>query len=47
MSTLSNFLVELDRRHFIHPVVSPHAHERKGVRVLTSGKGFTVTDSTG
>ncbi|MGI4794046.1 MAG: aspartate aminotransferase family protein [Janthinobacterium lividum] len=47
MSTLSNSLVELDRRHFIHPVASPHAHERKGVRVLTSGKGATVTDSTG
>ncbi|MDB6454321.1 aspartate aminotransferase family protein [Falsirhodobacter sp. 20TX0035] len=44
---LTNSLVELDRRHLIHPVSSFRGHEARGVRVLTSGKGATVTDAQG
>ena len=44
---LSNSLVELDRRHLIHPVSSFRGHETRGVRVLTGGKGATVTDAEG
>lgn len=44
---LSNSLVELDRRHLIHPVSSFRGHEARGVRVLTSAKGATLTDSEG
>lgn len=44
---LSNSLVELDRRHLIHPVSSFRGHEQRGVRVLTSGQGATVTDAEG
>ncbi|WP_435167510.1 aspartate aminotransferase family protein [Falsirhodobacter sp. 1013] len=44
---LTNSLVELDRRHLIHPVSSFRGHEARGVRVLTSGKGATVTDAEG
>ncbi|WP_136685599.1 aspartate aminotransferase family protein [Falsirhodobacter xinxiangensis] len=44
---LTNSLVELDRRHLIHPVSSFRGHEARGVRVLTSGKGAIVTDSEG
>ncbi|MFO1148024.1 MAG: aspartate aminotransferase family protein [Alsobacter sp.] len=43
----SNSLVELDRRHLIHPVASYRGHERAGVRVLKSARGATVTDSSG
>lgn len=44
---LANSLVELDRAHLIHPVVSYRSHEATGVRVLKSAKGATVTDATG
>ncbi|MDD7973001.1 aminotransferase class III-fold pyridoxal phosphate-dependent enzyme [Roseinatronobacter alkalisoli] len=44
---LSNSLVELDRRHLIHPVSSFRGHEARGVRILTSASGATVTDSEG
>lgn len=44
---LANSLVELDRRHLIHPVSSFRGHEARGVRVLTSAKGATVTDAEG
>ena len=44
---LANSLVELDRRHLVHPVSSFRGHEARGVRLLTSGKGATVTDSEG
>lgn len=44
---LANSLVELDRRHLVHPVSSFHGHEARGVRVLTSAKGATVTDAEG
>jgi len=44
---LSNSLVELDRRHLVHPVASYRGHERTGVRVLKSAKGATVVDANG
>jgi adenosylmethionine-8-amino-7-oxononanoate aminotransferase len=44
---LTNSLVELDRRHLVHPVSSFQGHEARGVRVLRSAKGATVTDSEG
>ncbi len=43
----SNSLVELDKAHLIHPVASYRGHERKGVRILQSAKGATVTDGEG
>ncbi|GHG96071.1 aspartate aminotransferase family protein [Pseudodonghicola xiamenensis] len=42
---LSNSLVELDRRHLVHPVSSFRGHEARGVRILTGAKGATVTDA--
>jgi putrescine aminotransferase len=44
---LTNSLVELDRQHLIHPVSSFRGHEARGVRVLSSAKGATVTDAEG
>lgn len=44
---LTNSLVELDRRHLVHPVSSFRGHEARGVRLLQSAKGATVTDSDG
>ncbi|WP_172327482.1 aspartate aminotransferase family protein [Mangrovicoccus sp. HB161399] len=44
---LSNSLVELDRRHLIHPVSSFRGHESRGVRLLNSAKGAQVTDAEG
>lgn len=44
---LSNSLIELDRAHLIHPVASYRGHEKRGVRILKSGRGASVTDSTG
>ena len=44
---LSNSLVELDRKHLVHPVSSFRGHEQRGVRILTRAKGATVTDSEG
>ncbi|NVK32938.1 MAG: aspartate aminotransferase family protein [Rhodobacteraceae bacterium] len=43
----SNSLVELDRRHLIHPVSSFRGHEARGVRVVTGAKGATITDAEG
>jgi len=40
----SNSLIELDRDHLVHPVVSMRAHERRGVTVLQSGDGCFLTD---
>jgi putrescine aminotransferase len=45
--SIANSLVELDRRHLVHPVSSFRGHETRGVRLLVSAKGATVTDSTG
>ncbi|MBM1815796.1 aspartate aminotransferase family protein [Pseudosulfitobacter pseudonitzschiae] len=44
---LTNSLVELDRRHLVHPVSSFRGHEARGVRILKSAKGATVTDAEG
>ncbi|MDR7126661.1 aminotransferase class III-fold pyridoxal phosphate-dependent enzyme [Pseudotabrizicola sp. 4114] len=44
---LANSLAELDRLHLIHPVSSFRGHEARGVRVIASAKGATITDSTG
>ncbi|GMG83045.1 aspartate aminotransferase family protein [Paralimibaculum aggregatum] len=44
---LSNSLVELDRAHLVHPVASWRGHEAAGVRVIASGDGATVTDTSG
>ncbi|MDH2327230.1 aminotransferase class III-fold pyridoxal phosphate-dependent enzyme [Cereibacter sp. SYSU M97828] len=44
---LSNSLVELDRRHLVHPVSSFRGHEARGVRVLSSARGALVTDAEG
>lgn len=44
---LSNSLIDQDRAHLIHPVVSLRGHERRGVTVLQSAKGCEVTDATG
>ena len=44
---LTNSLVELDRRHLVHPVSSFHGHEARGVRLLESAKGARVTDAQG
>ncbi|MGI6247601.1 MAG: aminotransferase class III-fold pyridoxal phosphate-dependent enzyme [Pseudochelatococcus sp.] len=44
---LSNSLVDQDRAHLIHPVVSLRTHERRGVTVLHSAKGCEVTDASG
>lgn len=43
----ANSLVELDRQHLVHPVSSFHGHAARGVRVLASAKGATVTDAEG
>lgn len=40
-------LIELDRRHLVHPVSSFHGHEARGVRLLKSAKGARVTDAEG
>lgn len=44
---LSNSLVELDRRHLVHPVSSFRGHEARGVRLLQSARGAIVTDAEG
>lgn len=44
---LTNSLVELDRQHLVHPVSSFRGHEARGVRLLRSAKGATVTDADG
>ncbi|QSR20004.1 aspartate aminotransferase family protein [Novosphingobium sp. KA1] len=40
-------LLELDRRHLIHPVTSFRGHERHGARILESGDGMWLTDIDG
>jgi adenosylmethionine-8-amino-7-oxononanoate aminotransferase len=43
----ANALLEMDRRHLIHPVTAFHEHEARGVTILESGHGMFVTDSSG
>ncbi|AOK48926.1 hypothetical protein WT60_18220 [Burkholderia sp. MSMB617WGS] len=40
-------LIEADRRHLIHPVVSYRAHEARGVTVLDSADGVFLRDAEG
>lgn len=42
-----NSLVESDRDHLIHPVLSWKGHEQRGVTVLESGKGAYLKDIQG
>lgn len=44
---LSNSLIEQDRAHLIHPLVSLRGHEERGVTVLQSAKGCFLTDIEG
>lgn len=48
MTTLSNrSLIDIDRDHLIHPVVSFRGHEKQGARILESGDGMWLTDIDG
>lgn len=40
-------LEDMDRNHLIHPVTSFREHEREGPRILSSGDGMWLTDSSG
>jgi adenosylmethionine-8-amino-7-oxononanoate aminotransferase len=40
-------LIDADRRHLIHPVVSYRAHEKRGVTILESGRGAYLRDADG
>ncbi|MFL9869873.1 aspartate aminotransferase family protein [Paraburkholderia fungorum] len=40
-------LIEADRKHLIHPVVSYRAHEARGVTVLESAHGAFLRDAAG
>ncbi|MGF6754465.1 aspartate aminotransferase family protein [Paraburkholderia sp. GAS42] len=40
-------LIEADRKHLIHPVVSYRAHEARGVTVLESARGAFLRDKAG
>ncbi|KMO24858.1 hypothetical protein QR79_10200, partial [Methylobacterium indicum] len=40
-------LIELDRDHLIHPVISWKGHEARGATVLQSAQGATLTDAEG
>jgi adenosylmethionine-8-amino-7-oxononanoate aminotransferase len=44
---MMNSLVESDRQHLIHPVVSWSGHEKRGVTILESGQGAYLRDSEG
>ncbi len=40
-------LIEADRKHLIHPVISYRAHEARGVTILDSAKGAYLRDAEG
>jgi len=46
VTTLSN-LVDLDRRHWVHPVVSPRQHEAVGATVWQAAEGIHLIDNAG
>lgn len=46
-TSLANSIAELDRQHLVHPVSSFLGHESRGLRLLSSAKGATVTDAEG
>ncbi|UHC15414.1 aminotransferase class III-fold pyridoxal phosphate-dependent enzyme [Methylobacterium currus] len=43
----ANSLIELDRDHLIHPVISWKGHEARGATVLQSADGACLTDAEG
>jgi adenosylmethionine-8-amino-7-oxononanoate aminotransferase len=43
----SNSLIELDRQHLVHPVISWSEHEARGATILESAEGCYLKDSTG
>ncbi|HKB96832.1 MAG TPA: aminotransferase class III-fold pyridoxal phosphate-dependent enzyme [Rhizomicrobium sp.] len=44
---MQNSLIESDRDHLIHPVISWSQHEKRGVMVLESGDGAYLRDAEG
>lgn len=44
---LSNSLIELDRQHLVHPVISWREHESRGATVLQSAQGCWLRDASG
>ena len=44
---LSNSLIELDRQHLVHPVISWREHEVRGATVLESAQGCWLRDTSG
>ena len=44
---LSNSLIELDRQHLVHPVISWREHEARGATVLESAHGCWLRDASG
>lgn len=44
---LLNSLVEMDRRHLVHPVLSYRGHEARGATILVSGEGVRLRDAEG
>lgn len=44
---IANSLVELDRQHLVHPVISYRRHEQRGATVLKSASGVRLTDAEG
>jgi len=43
----ANSLVEYDRAHWVHPVLSWRDHEERGATILSSGKGVFLKDIEG
>jgi adenosylmethionine-8-amino-7-oxononanoate aminotransferase len=43
----ANALIDLDRKHLVHPLVNLRAHEQRGVTILDSGKGAYLRDANG
>lgn len=43
----SEDLIELDRRHWVHPVVSPRHHEAVGATIWKSAEGIHLIDQQG
>ncbi|TDO95306.1 aspartate aminotransferase family protein [Marinomonas balearica] len=37
-------LIELDKQHYIHPVINYRAHEKRGATIFKSGNGAYLTD---
>lgn len=40
-------LIELDRRHWLHPVVALQAHEKRGATIWKAAEGIHLTDING